>query len=190
MVSLLLRRPDLSALPDAPAVVETAGDEDAISLAALLNASFEESWDADRVRRDLLDDPTVYETFIIRDGSSIVATASARLLPDQYPDAGYVHWVASDPGYRGRGLGLAVTMAVLHRFAADGLSGSVLETDDDRLSAIKIYLGLGFIPQYRDDTHQERWSKIFIALAEHGRRAPRPAGETTDPFAAAGEPAP
>ena len=173
MAQLLMRRPDLAALPPAPGGVESADAGDVAGLTSLLEAAFEESWDGDRVQRDLLDDPSVRRTLIIRDGDAIVATASARVLPSQYPGAGYVHWVASDPTRRGQGIGFAVTVAVLHEFLTEGLTEAVLETDDDRLSAIRVYLGLGFVPQYRDDSHQLRWSKIFTALAEDRRHAGR-----------------
>lgn len=173
MAQLLMRRPDLAALPPVPAGVESADARDVPGLASLLEAAFDESWDSGRVRRDLLDDPSVRRTLIIRDGDAIVATASARVLPSEYPGAGYVHWVASDPTRRGQGFGFAATLAVLHEFLAEGLTEAVLETDDQRLSAIRVYLGLGFIPQYRDDSHQLRWSKIFTALAEERRHARR-----------------
>lgn len=173
MTQLLMRRPHLGALPPVPAGVESADAADALGLAVLLEAAFEEAWDRDRVGRDLLDDPSVRRTLIIRDGDAIAATASARVLPSDYPGAGYVHWVASDPTRRGQGLGFAATLAVLHEFLAEGLTEAVLETDDQRLSAIRVYLGLGFVPQYRDDSHQLRWSKIFGALAEERRHARR-----------------
>lgn len=175
MAQLLMRRPDLAALPPAPARVESADARDVPGLASLLDAAFDEAWDGGRVRRDLLDDPSVRRTLIIRDGDAIVATASARVLPSEYPGAGYVHWVASDPTQRGQGLGFAAILAVLRVFLTEGLTEAVLETDDERLRAIRVYLGLGFIPQYRDDSHQLRWSKIFTALAEERRHAPRDA---------------
>jgi mycothiol synthase len=185
VVSLLMRRPDLSDLPPAPAGVEVASEADVPGLALLLDASFEDPWDGARVRRDLLDDPTVHQTLVIRDGDAIVATASARVLPAEYPGAGYVHWVASDPKRRGQGLGFAVTLAVLYEFITEGLTESVLETDDERLSAIRVYLGLGFIPQYRDDSHQSRWSKIFIAMAEERLRTRHAMPTRMEPVASA-----
>jgi mycothiol synthase len=166
-----MRRPDLVDLPPAPAGVESASADDIPRLASLLTAAFDEAWDVDRVRRDLIDDPSVRRTLIIRDGDVVVATASARVLPSDYPGAGYVHWVASDPTRRGQGLGFSVTLAVLHDFIAEGLLAAVLETDDQRLSAIRVYLGLGFVPQYRDESHQLRWSKIFTALVEERLRS-------------------
>jgi mycothiol synthase len=168
-----MRRPDLASLPPVPAGVESADAEDVPGLVSLLEAAFEEPWDGDRVRRDLLEDPSVRRTLIIRDGEAIVATASARVLPSEYPGAGYVHWVASHPTHRGQGLGFAATAAVLQEFLTEGLTEAVLETDDERLSAIRVYLGLGFIPQYRDGGHQLRWSKIFTALVGERRHAPR-----------------
>jgi mycothiol synthase len=164
MSSLLMRRPDLAELPAVSAAIEIATPADADGLARLLTASFGEPWDPDRVRRDLLEDATVTQTFLIRDGERIVATASSRMLPETHPGAGYLHWVASDPETRGRGIGRAVVLAVLHRFAADGCAASVLETDDHRLAAIKLYLRLGFVPEYREADHQRRWSAILRQL--------------------------
>ena len=168
MGSLLMRRPDLAELPAAPAAIEVASPADADGLGRLLTAAFGEPWDPDRVRRDLLDDPTVSATFLIRDGDLIVATASARTVPEKHPGAGYLHWVAADPEARGRGIGRAVVLAVLHRFAADGCDTSVLETDDHRLAAIKLYLRLGYVPQYPEPDHQQRWSAIFRLLLGSG----------------------
>lgn len=166
MLSLLMRRPHLKDLPPVPSGVETAGERDAEELARLLEASFTTTtWTPDRVRLDLLGDPTVRATYLVRRGERIVATASARVLPHRYPGAGCLHWVASDPGLRGRGLGLTVILAALHRFARDGLAASVLETDDDRLPAISAYLRLGFVPQYPTPHHQDRWSEIFRRLS-------------------------
>lgn len=165
MLSLLMRRPDLKELPPVPAGVELAGPSDMVALTRLLDASFAMDWTPELVRRELLDDPTVRATYLVRRGERIIATASARVLPDRYPGAGSVHWVASDPDHRGRGLGLAVTLAVLHRFADEGLTASVLETDDERLPAISAYLRLGFVPEYPDPRHRQRWSTIFRRLS-------------------------
>lgn len=166
MSSLLMRRPDLADLPPAPDTIDVAGPDDVVELARLLTASFEDPWDEAKVSSKLLDDPTVSETFLIRDGDRIVATASARTLPERFAGAGYLHWVASDPEARGRGIGRGVVLAVLHRFAADGCTATVLETEDHRLAAIKLYLRLGYVPQYPDDDHLRRWSAIFRLLLE------------------------
>lgn len=165
MLSLLMRRPELTALPPMPTGVDLATRADTAGLTRLLDAAFSMQWTPALVHRELFDDPTVHATYLVRAHESIVATASARVLPDRYPGAGSVHWVASDPAHRGRGLGLTVTLAVLHRFATDGLTSAVLETDDERLPAISAYLRLGFIPAYPNRQHQLRWSRIFRRMS-------------------------
>lgn len=93
-----------------------------------------------------------------------VATTSARLLPDRFPDSGYVHWVAADPAHQGHRLGYIVTLATLYEFARMGCKDAVLETDDDRLAAIKTYQNLGFKPEHRNALHIERWAKVAADL--------------------------
>jgi mycothiol synthase len=71
--------------------------------------------------------------------------------------------------YRGLGLGRLVTLAVLHHLQRRGFRSADLSTDDFRLAAIKMYLGLGFVPQYltdadRQDDHEARWSAVFARL--------------------------
>ncbi|MFC7620106.1 GNAT family N-acetyltransferase [Microlunatus sp. GCM10028923] len=163
-MQLRMRRPDLDDLPPLPAGVDRGTGADADGLARLLDAAFAKEWTTDRVRRELLDEPDVRDTYLIRRGRLVVATASAMVRADD-PGVGILHWVASDPALRGRGLGLAVTLAVLHRFAADGLTSSILQTDDERLPAISAYLRLGYVPDYPDGRHQDRWSRIFRRLS-------------------------
>lgn len=172
-----MRLPRLEALPAPAEPVVVAGPGDEAGLADLLDSAFEEHWDVARVRRDLLEDSTVRRTFVVRDGARIVATASQRYVED-HPGTGYLHWVAAHPEARGRRLGRTATLAVLHAFLADGLHASVLETDDERLPAITVYLELGYVPVYRADGHEERWSQIFRALGER-RGAP---AKTSDPY--------
>jgi mycothiol synthase len=110
--------------------------------------------------------PDVREIFVITRDGVPVATASARLDPDRFPGSGYVHWVAADPAQSGRGLGYAATLATLHAFVALGCRDAVLETDDERLPAIRTYRKLGFAPEFADDTHAARWQAVDAALAE------------------------
>jgi mycothiol synthase len=140
-------------------------DADAAGLADLLTAAFEEQWDVGRVRGALLDAPDVVRTWVVEgpDGH-LLATASERLLPDTYPDAGYLHWVASAPAARGVGLGSLVTLACLAGFAGRGLPRAVLETEDFRVPAVRTYLRLGFVPEYRTEDERMRWSGLFPRL--------------------------
>lgn len=166
MSQLLMKLPSLPrTLPGTAQVSRTAVSADAGELARLLGAAFPESpWSAERVHRELFGDPTVASVHVIADGATLLATASARYNP-AYPGRGYVHWVGVDPTARGRNLGAAVMAAVLACFASDGMTAAVLETDDERLPAIRSYLAQGFVPQYPVPDHEGRWSAVFAASA-------------------------
>ena len=170
MTNLLMRRSDLLNMPLLPAlppgyVLREAQPGDIAALAAVLDRAFTDAdWDEARVAATLNEEQGVKQTLVIDAGGVIIATASARLLPEQFPGSGYLHWVAVDPDYTGKRLGYAISLAVLHTFAGLGCADAVLETQDHRLPAIKTYLNLGFLPQYPDESHQERWAAVQTAL--------------------------
>jgi len=148
----------------------TASDNEAI--AHLLASVFpDQTWTPERVAAELTETPDVLRVFVLDDGDRIVATASARHNVDRFPGCGYVHWVGVSPDAQGRGLGRLIVSEVVDFFASEGLSPIVLETDDERLPALSSYLGLGFTPHYINEGHQERWSKVLLALnaARHGK---------------------
>jgi mycothiol synthase len=172
---LFMRRPtldDLPAMPEPPPGYAVRllrpGEEE--GLAAVLAKVFGPEWTVEKARAELVDAPDVAATYVVTWEDAPVATASARLLPDRFPGSGYLHWVAGDPAHRGKGLGRLVTLRVLHHFRAAGCRDSVLETDDERLPALRIYLDLDYIPEYTDPTHPERWDRILRRLKiNHGR---------------------
>jgi len=167
-----MRRPNVDGLPDVPSMpdgyaLRVGRADDAERLAALLRSSFlDPEWDADRATKVLLAAPDVRETFLIERDGRLVATASSQLLPDRWPGSGVVHFVGADPAEGGKGLGYAVTLAVLHDFASIGCKDVVLTTDDHRLPAIKTYLRLGFRPHDCHPTHAERWATVFESLGQ------------------------
>lgn len=173
MTNLLMRRPDLlnlpplSSLPDGYTLRETQpGDTPA--LATILDRAFADaSWDEVRVEATLNEQQGVKQTLIVDFRGHPVATASARLQPDRFPGSGYLHWVAVDPDHQGQQLGLLLSLAVLHTFNTLGCVDAVLETQDHRQAAIKTYLKLGFLPEYRDEAHRERWVAITKATLKH-----------------------
>ena len=170
MTNLLMRRPDLLNLPPLPplpdgyALRETQpGDIPAV--ADVLDRAFaDEAWDGERVASTLNEEQGVKQTLVVDFRGRPIATASARLRPDRFPGSGYLHWVAVDPDHRGRRLGFFLSLAVLHTFETLGCADALLETQDHRLAAIKTYLTLGFLPEYQDETHRERWKAIQAAL--------------------------
>ena len=56
---------------------------------------------------------------------------------------------------------------VLHDFAERGDRQAVLETDDQRLAAIRRYLAFGFLPMYENQGEdlRPRWSAVMQALS-------------------------
>ncbi|HLK55252.1 MAG TPA: GNAT family N-acetyltransferase [Chthonomonadaceae bacterium] len=171
MDHLLMRRLDLNDLPPMPELppgytLRTYRPDDLEALATLMQAAFEDpKWTPERLREALIDAPDVKTIFVIDYEGKPVASASVRLLPDKYPDSGYVHWVACDPAHRGKGLGYAVTLATLYEFVKLGCKDAVLETDDHRLAAIRVYHRLGFQEEHTAASHLLRWAKIADMLA-------------------------
>ncbi len=104
--------------------------------------------------------------FVFR-GNDPVATASAWYRPHFGRETGYLHMVGVLPAEAGRGLGLQVSLACLHRMAAEGRRDVVLETDDFRIAAVKTYLKLDFVPRLVHENQRQRWRDV---LTEIGRQ--------------------
>lgn len=171
MVHLQMRLPSLEQLPPIPElpsgyVLREYKESDLNGLASVLDRAFDDvEWSPETVRERLIDAPDVKKTYVILHGDTLVATASARILPEEFPDSGYLHWVGVDPDYRGKELGRAVTLAVLHEFVRLGCKNAVLETQDHRLAAIKVYKKLGFEEHHVHESHLLRWAAIADMLA-------------------------
>jgi mycothiol synthase len=164
-----MRRPHLRDLPavELPAGyrLRVAGPVDGPLLGQLLSAAFRETWDLEKVRGRLLEDPSVVAIHLIETlHGGLVATASSRLMPDRYPGSGYLHWVGADPTESGKSLGRIITLVVLHDFLRRGLVDSVLETDDWRLPALATYLKCGYQPELRAPEDADRWAAVRDAL--------------------------
>ena len=194
---LFMRLPELSDLPPAPSLEPCYGLRPAVAadygqLAELLSEAFGDTWDVGRVAAEFSPGNGVEATYVVVSPVSqggrlppgsqggpggrlppgnIIATASARRLPDRYPEAGYVHYVGARVSERGRRLGEVVTRRVLVHFAAAGLDQAVLETDDFRLPAVRTYLRLGFVPEPRGPGDALRWSRVLRNLTRAGEGA-------------------
>lgn len=146
-------------------VLRAATVEDAAALNVVLEAAFDEPWGIDRTLSVLLAAPDVVRTWLITTSAGqLVATASERLLPDEYPGAGYVHYVGALASVSGKRLGQIVTQRCLAGFAERGLEKAVLKTDDYRLPAVRTYLRIGFVPEYRSDEERSAWSGVFKTI--------------------------
>lgn len=137
------------------------GDEAA--WAEIVNDSLGSGWDADRCRRELTDYPQFRPDglfFATCKGKPIGTTCAWTQSPDE-TQVGYVHMVGVMSQHRGKRLGAALSLSVLHFFKDNGFQESRLNTDDFRLPAIKTYLNLRFQPEYTDKDHEARWEAVL-----------------------------
>jgi len=172
MAQLQMLRPHLRDLPAVPPLPEGyrlreyAGSADLPALITTLSEAFAEPWDEARVGRELTEMPTVKAIYVVESRGTVVGTTTSRLVADQFPDSGYVHWVGVANDHLRRGLGAALLARVLHDFQARGYRDAILETDDQRSPAISAYLKFGFVPIYevKGEDHRDRWSAVFQRL--------------------------
>jgi mycothiol synthase len=168
---LLMRRPDLAGDPlvaelqEGYALREATVDDNA-ALAELLTAAFPEldAWTPHIVADRLTAAPDVDAVYVITHQGVPVATASSRHDHDRFPGSGYVHWVGVLPGHNGKQLGSALMDQMLVDFRARGYQDAVLETDDFRLPAVRIYLRHGYVPvteNVKGENHLAHWSAVL-----------------------------
>jgi len=91
-----------------------------------------------------------------------VAIACGLLRPKGWTE---LAWVAVSPKHRGLGLGKMVCSAVVAQLLENKRTKIFGSTQDERLSAIKIYLDIGFYPLYREEK-VERWKSICQQLGK------------------------
>jgi mycothiol synthase len=121
--------------------------------------------------------PDGHFVVVHRATGKVVATAMARHRPrDRHPFGGEVGWLTVDPAHRGRRLGIAVAAAATARLIRAGYRRVYLQTDDDRLAAIKSFLQLGFEPFLYADGMAERWERVYRKV---GWKTEREAGSPT-----------
>jgi len=81
--------------------------------------------------------------FVALKGDYMVATTSAWEANYNGP-VGLIHWVGTDPAYRGKGLGQALSIRALEELAARGYAEVWLNTSRNREPAVRLYERLGF----------------------------------------------
>ena len=170
--NISLLRPHLRSVPpvgvlEPPYTLRPLAHADEPGLARLLSLIFEERWDEAKVQTELTRAEGVRAVYGIFGDEALVATASSQTRSDRDPEAGFVHWVAAHPEHRGKGLAAALLNRVLKDFRERGDRRARLETQPERLPAIRTYLRFGFVPEYDVGGADDRavWSEIFQNLA-------------------------
>ena len=82
--------------------------------------------------------------FILKYKGKVIATATAWYRPEYGEKTGYLHMVAVDSKFRGRGLSKIVVIAAMLYMVSKGEKRVVLKTDSFRTEAICLYKKLGF----------------------------------------------
>ncbi len=138
------------------------GDERA--WADIMNTGVGE-WDARTAREKLTGMPQFEPDglFFATFGGRPVGSACAWRKDAGERRTGSLHMVCVLPEHRGKQVGYALTLAVLHWFRGRGYEEVTLSTDDFRIPAIKSYLRLGFEPVIPDDSHRARWDAVLEA---------------------------
>lgn len=178
-IDISMYRPHLSNVPNAQLLpdgcrLRLLGRDDEPQLAALLRSAFAEPWDEERVASTLTRADDVKAAYGVFCQNELVATASSQFLPGRDARAGFVHWVATHPSQRGKGLAGVLLERLLKDFEARGYRSARLFTQPERLPAIWTYLKFGFVPVYEVDGRDDRstWSGIFQTLAATKSRDP------------------
>lgn len=122
------------------------------------------SWTIEDFYQNMLTQPGIEreQIFLVKNPQGkVVATATAW---KRNHDQGCLHMVSALPESRGLGLSYLLCQKVLDFFLNQGIDDIMLDSDDFRLAALKVYLMLGFIPVLNDYDMADRWKKIFEQL--------------------------
>lgn len=97
-------------------------------------------------------------------GKIVGACMAAHHPKPRHPLGACLGWLAVDPAHRGKGIGAYLTGRVMNRIIQAGYKRVFLGTQDFRLSAIKTYLRLGWVPYLYDETMKIRWHSVCKAI--------------------------
>ncbi len=101
------------------------------------------SWTVDDFNRAFANCDHSRILIAIKDGH-MAGTASAWEANYGGGPVGLIHWVGTDPEFRGKGLGYALSLRALEELAALGYEDAWLNTSRSREPAVRLYKRLGF----------------------------------------------
>jgi len=168
---LRMRHDDLNHLPplevpDGYVCRPMAADEPWAYVQVMNRSNFTGGCDQAWFERTFSSDPEYDPSYlqIIWKGDEPVAAAAAWHYELEGERWGMIHWVGSSDRERGKGLGVTVTLAALHRLRQRGFARAVLNTHGWRMPAVATYLRLGFSPWPTNETPQETWDQVLSEL--------------------------
>lgn len=166
---LFMRHPDITKLPELKIpdglTLKTHTEDMVAGWEELIEKAFKMKFDFNECivkGRKIGEFDPEHVLYLMRD-DKILATATV-VEHDGFPGEGWFRMIAASPEETGKGYGKLICLAALHNLAKRGYKSVVLSTDDDRVPALRTYLGLGFEPIYSHESHQARWENIFKKL--------------------------
>jgi len=144
-------------LPPSKVIVDTYSVEISRDRAAFESVQESIGWRVTEEQWQLLSKEVISNSMILITQRGLPVAVACGLSRDN--DWVELAWVAVAPAHRGRGIGKMVCAAVVRQLLALDKSKIFGSTQDERLSAIKIYLDVGFYPFYRRDK-VGRWISI------------------------------
>ncbi|NKB70856.1 MAG: GNAT family N-acetyltransferase [Candidatus Latescibacteria bacterium] len=141
-----------------------SGDEEA--WAQLLNANGElGQWDRQRIDGLLAGGLVPEAQFFVEWGGQLISCTGVFDRGEATPEPLWeIGWVANHPEHRGKKMGAVTTVAATIAARSMVPRTIYLLTDDFRIPAIKVYLQLGYEPDYSHSTFPQRWADIFAVL--------------------------
>lgn len=120
--------------------------------------------DAAMLKREILSILIRNGAVLIGHGDDLIACAAACFAP-RFSPYSLLNYVLVREDHRARGLGLAASAEAMRRARQGGYSGMVLQTDDSREAAIRMYLSLGFQPVTESGPDAPaRWEAVMKRL--------------------------
>ena len=137
-------------------------EQDVDDVLSILSLSQLNNWNKEKINKNI--NGFVQNGFFVvidKSNQKVVASMAARVRPARkHCKSGDIGWLCTDPKYRGKGLGYIAAAASVNCLLSNGYNDIFVNTDDDRLPAIKIFLKLGFKPLMYKNTMLSRWSLI------------------------------
>lgn len=172
---LQMRRKNLENLPEIKMpqgyTIRIFEDGDEVAWCNIINETVSEgqnNWTVEKFNKEFKESP-VFEpgrVFFVIFENEPIGTATAWVKEPGEKITGMVHYVGVLPEHKGRKLGYLITLQTLHYMKEHGYKDAFLQTDDNRLAAIKTYLALGFEPEIIAENQHERWVEVFKDLGE------------------------
>jgi mycothiol synthase len=141
-------------------------DQDAQAYEALFALAWSDTGTLDYTRRHAL--PGGFLVVEHDASRQLVAScvAFAPESPARHPHDGSLGWLVTDPTHTRRGLAAVVASITTNRLIEAGYKRPWLQTEDERVVALRLYLRLGWRPYLYADGMEARWRAVFDRIGE------------------------